>query len=96
MTEATDGHTEENKHWLDRPGSGGKLYRILLVVCGLLLLADVLDVANVLYHKHTHYPAEEWFGFYAIFGFTAYSLIVGAGWLWRSVVMRKEDYYDGQ
>ena len=27
------------------------------------------------------------------FGFFAYSLIVGVGWVWRSVVMRGEDFY---
>ena len=75
--------------WLERPGSIKKLFVSLLVVSGLLFLADLF------YHKHAHYAIEEWFGFYAIFGFIAYSLIVGAGWLWRRVVMRQEDYYDG-
>ena len=75
--------------WLERRGSIKKLFVALLVVSGLLILADLV------YHKHAHYAIEEWFGFYAIFGFIAYLLIVGASWLWRRVVMRKEDYYDG-
>ena len=91
MEDITD--TDERKRWLDKPGSTGVLYRILLVICGLLLVADVLDLLHILYHKHGHYTAESWFGFYPIFGFIAYSLIVGAGWIWRRVVMRGEDYY---
>ena len=75
--------------WLERPGSIKKLFLSLLVVSAILILADLA------YHKHAHYAVEEWFGFYAIFGFIAYSLIVGAGWIWRRLVMRSEDYYDG-
>ena len=51
-------------------------------------------MVGVLYHKHVHYAVEKIPGFYAVFGFVAYSLIVGFGWVWRAVVMRKEDYYD--
>jgi len=85
--------TQNREYWLDRPGSTGLLYRILLILCGVLLMADVLNLLHILYHKHGHYAAEGWFGFYAIFGFVAYALIVGAGWIWRRVVMRGEDYY---
>jgi hypothetical protein len=80
--------------WLDKPGSTDVLYRLLLVACAILLLADVLDMLGIGYHKHVHYSIENVGGFYGIFGFSAYSLIVGAGWIWRRVVMRDEDYYD--
>ena len=80
---------DQHVGWLERPGSIKKLFVSLVVLSVLLILADLVD------HKHAHYAIEEWFGFYAIFGFIAYSFIVGAGWIWRRVVMRKEDYYDG-
>ena len=85
-----DEQKETRQSWIERPGSTGKLFGLLIVGCVVLLLADVGD----LYHKHVNYAVEKIPGFYAIFGFVAYSLIVGAGWVWRSVVMRKEDYYD--
>ena len=80
--------------WLEKPGSSNALYRLLLACCAVLLLADVLDMLGIGYHKHVHYGIESVGGFYAIFGFAAYSLIVGAGWIWRRVVIRDEDYYD--
>ena len=79
---------------MDKPGSTNVLYRLLLVACAILLLADVLDMLGIGYEKHVHYSIENVGGFYAIFGFAAYSFIVGAGWIWRRVVMRDEDYYD--
>ena len=83
------------KPWLERGSSMTLLYRLLIVACLLLLLPDVLDLLGLGYHKHVHYAAERWFAFYGAFGFVAYSAIVGAGWIWRRVVMRDEDYYEG-
>jgi hypothetical protein len=54
-----------------------------------------LFAADFITHRHAHYSVEGLYGFYALFGFIAYALIVGAGWLWRRIVLRKEDYYDG-
>lgn len=53
-----------------------------LAIVGILALApDLLDVAGVLYHKHGHYRAEEWFGSYAVVGLVAALLAIAAGWL---------------
>ena len=84
----------EQMSWIERPGNVGKLFGLLILICVVLALADVGDVLDILYHKHVHYAVEKIPGFYAVFGFVAYALIVGAGWIWRRVVMRKEDYYD--
>ena len=35
----------------------------IYAVCAALLLVDVFD------HKHGHFAFEEWFGFYAFYGF---------------------------
>jgi hypothetical protein len=85
---------EKREYWLDRSENVTRLYRILIGVCVLLFVPDLLDLAGVFYHKHVHYRVEGWVGFYAIFGFLAYSFIVVGGWAWRKVVMREEDYYD--
>ena len=88
-----DERSDSDLGWIEKAGNVNKLYRLLLAICALLLAADLLDLLHVVYHKHTHYDIENWFGFYGIFGFIAYSLIVGAGWIWRTVVMRDVDYY---
>ena len=62
-----------------------------LAVVGILALApDLLDVAGVLYHKHGHYRAEEWFGSYAVAGLVAASLAIAAGWLGHLLRPRRE------
>ena len=79
--------------WIERASSVQLLCRLLFVISAGLFLPDVLDLLDIGYHKHVHYSAERWLGFYAVFGFVAYSFIVGAGWVWRSLVMRGEDFY---
>lgn len=74
--------------WLDRPGSGKKIYYALIAVCALLIAADAL------YHKHVHYSFEGWFGFYGFYGFIACVALVLAATQMRKFVMRDEDYYD--
>ena len=84
----------KKRYWLDSSVNIDKLYRYFSIACIAIALIDVLDLVGVLYHKHPHYAAEKIPGFYAIFGFAAYALIVVAGFVWRKVVMREEDYYD--
>ena len=60
----------------------------LYAVCAALLLVDVF------HHKHGHFAFEEWFGFYALYGFAAYMLIVNSAKLLRKLVKRDENYYD--
>ncbi|MBL4721495.1 MAG: hypothetical protein JKY20_10245 [Alphaproteobacteria bacterium] len=74
--------------WLDRPDSAKKICWALYVLCAALFFADAF------YEKHSHYAVEDWFGFYAIFGFVfSIGLVLSAKEL-RRLVMRKEDYYD--
>ena len=87
------GTNDSRQGWIERPGNAGKLYRLLLGICALLLALDLLDVLGI-FHKHIHHDAEGWLGFYSLFGFAAYAFIVGAGWVWRAVVGRGPDYYD--
>lgn len=78
----------DDRRWLDEPRNVTRLVWGLVVVCGALLLADLF------YHKHVHFPWEEWFGIYAVFGFAAFFFIVLAGKHLRKLLMRDEDYYD--
>ena len=78
-----------DRNWLDETANQTRLFYILIAVCACLFVADfALD-------RHAHFDAEALRGFYAVFGFIAYAAIVGAGWLWRRVVLRRQDYYDG-
>lgn len=79
---------DPRRYWLDQPGNVKKLVYAVFAVCAMLFLADAV------YHKHAHFEAENWFGFYAIFGFAAFIGVVMAGKALRKLIMRNEDYYD--
>ncbi|MFO7607191.1 MAG: hypothetical protein R6W72_12935 [Desulfurivibrionaceae bacterium] len=81
--------TEQKKHLFDNPKNSRRLI-YALIACLLLLLA-----LEPLIEMHPYFPWEEWPGFYAIFGFAACSLLVlAAGYIFRPLVKRAEDYYD--
>ncbi len=81
-------NSDERKYWLDEPNNVKKVIYALCIVCVGLFLADAL------YHKHSHFEAENFFGFYAIFGFVVcVALVLAAKWM-RILLMRPEDYYD--
>ena len=80
---------EKDRRWLDEATNQTRLFYVLIAICVGLFGADFAI------ERHAHFAAESVSGFYAVFGFVAYSAIVGAGWLWRRVVLRRQDYYDG-
>ena len=73
--------------WVDRPGNATRLFYGLAVVCALLFLADFF------YEKHPHFDIERIFGFYAIYGFVMFTLLILAAKALRRLIMRPEDYY---
>jgi phosphatidylserine synthase len=81
---------EDRKYWLDEPGNVKKIIWALFAVCAALFLADAF------YHKHSHFEAENFFGFYAIFGFVVCVALVLAAKGMRVFLMRSEDYYDAE
>ena len=83
-----DQPSEHKRYWLDDPRNVRTIYRSLIVVCALLLLADAI------YHKHVILAAEAWFGFYGIFGFVACVALVLAAKELRKILKRDETYYD--
>ncbi len=60
----------------------------LYFICAVLLLFDVF------HHRHGHFNFEEWFSFYAVYGFIACIAIVFSAIQLRKILMRDEDYYD--
>ena len=85
---------KDKQYWLDKPANVTRIYRGLLVVCGLLILIDVAELVFGLYHKHGEYAFDSWPNFHGIFGFVGFALLVLSGYPLRRLLMRKEDYYD--
>ena len=76
------------RYGLDQRRSTDKLIGLLALVCAGLLSADLL------LHKHVHFFFEQWFGFFAGFGFFCCVGLVLLSRQLRRIVKRDEDYYD--
>ena len=79
----------EKKHLFDDPRNVRRVLWALIVVCGLLFVADFI------FHRHVVHPWEALWGFYAVFGFIACTVLILVAKEMRKFLMRKEDYYDG-
>lgn len=77
----------QHEHWLDRPKSHDRIALLLAVACFALVVVDFT------YDQHGHFAYEEWNGFHALFGFSAYVAIVQTAKVLRWFVKRPEDYY---
>lgn len=73
--------------WVDRPGSANKIFWALAALCVLLFLADFT------FEKHGKFDMENWPGFYAAFGFVAFSGVIFGATMLRKIIKRREDYY---
>ncbi len=51
-------------------------------------------IAESLVDMHGEFPVEHFYGFYAVYGFISYVLLIFVAKVIRKIVMRKEDYYD--
>jgi hypothetical protein len=77
------------KHIFDNPNYA---QRIIYLLVGFLVLLLGLEP---FVHKHPYFAWEEWFGFYALFGFGAcVALALIAKYFLRPLVKRDEGYYD--
>ena len=61
----------------------------------LLGIAIILAILELFLHRHGVVPIEDSFMFPAIFGFLAFMFIVQVGKWLRLMIMRPEDYYEG-
>ncbi len=79
----------KKKYLFDEPKNVNRLLRVFYTVLGLLLITDLFI------YKHPYFPWEEWPQFYAAFGFVAcVFLVLAAKYILRTLVKRKEAYYD--
>ena len=83
-------HQQDEKPGIfDKPAN---VKRLLIVFFSSTVLILGIDL---FYHKHAIFPWEEYFGFYAVYGFVAcVILVIISKFVLRPLVMRKEDYYD--
>lgn len=72
----------------DNPKNVKRFLIGFFVVLGLLLVADLFV------EKHPDFPWEGVPAFFAVYGFSAYVLLIFVAKLWRRIVKRDEDYYD--
>ena len=73
---------------LDAPKNRARVRKVFYIFLLILLVVEFFTT------KHGHFPWEEAYGFYAVYGFIGcVSLIFIAKGL-RWLVKRKEDYYD--
>ena len=81
--------TNDKPGMFDKPENVKRLLVIFFTLTGATLGIDLF------YHKHAIFPWEEYFGFYAVYGFVAcVILVIISKFILRPLVMRKEDYYD--
>ncbi|MES9993010.1 MAG: hypothetical protein ABW098_13715 [Candidatus Thiodiazotropha sp.] len=76
------------KHLFDDPRNVDRLLRVFYAICVLLVIVDFFV------HRHIEMWWEKMPAFYALYGFVACVVLVIAAKKMRTVVMRKEDYYD--
>ena len=58
-----------------------------------IALAALL-AAEFFVHRHTDFVWEEYYFFYAIYGFLSSVVLVFVAWLLRFIIKRDENYYD--
>ena len=81
-------HPDEKQHIFDKPRNVNRLLGVFYALCGLLFVLDFII------HRHASRDWEQLPGFYAIYGFVAFVVLVLVAKLLRKLVMRREDYYD--
>lgn len=79
---------DEKLYLFDKPENVSRLLNGFYVICALLFVLDFII------HRHASRVWEGIPGFYAVFGFVAFVVLVLIATLMRKLLMRKEDYYD--
>ena len=81
---------KKNKEFdfFDKPENIKKLWIMLYVVCGLLVVPDFFT------HRHPYFGFDGFFGFYALLGFVSCAVLILFSKLMGLLLKVKEDYYD--
>ncbi len=61
---------------------------------GFYIALVLVLIAEAFVQMHGAFPVEHFYGFYAVYGFISYVLLIFVAKLLRKIIMRKEDYYD--
>ena len=61
---------------------------------GFFIALVLVLVAEAFVDKHGEFPVEHFYGFYAVYGFIAYVSLIFIAKFLRTILMRREDYYD--
>lgn len=88
MNEPEQKRQDDKQHLFDNPRNVSRLLNVFYAFCALLFILDFIV------HRHITHSWEDITGFFALFGFIAYVIMVMAAKLLRKTMMRKEDYYD--
>jgi hypothetical protein len=76
------------RHWLARPETIRKLWRVFIAVLVVVVLAEFLVP------HETHFAVERIFGFYALFGFVACAVLIVLAKALGVFLKRPDTYYD--
>lgn len=73
--------------WIEEPDNIGRMIGFLAVICVFLVVGDFV------FNRYGYFDFEETYGFYAVFGFLSFALIIFAVKVLQFFVERREDYY---
>ena len=98
-THDTGGQVKDRgRHYFDDPKRWKRLIAILIAVCAVVFGLDLVNFVQLqMGWPELRHPERTWEGFpgyYAFYGFLAYTAIVYTAKALRKGVMRDEDYYD--
>lgn len=79
----------ERRHVWDDPANVRRLFRVFYACCAVLAALDLVV------HRHVQHPWEHLIAFYPLYGFLGITALVLLARVLRRLVMRPEDYYDG-
>ncbi len=78
------------RHWLTRPETIRKLWRLFIAVLAAVVLAELFVP------REEHFDVERLFGFYALFGFVACAVLIVLAKAVAVVLKRPDTYYDDE
>ena len=61
---------------------------------GFFIALVLVLIAEAFVDMHGEFAVEHFYGFYAVYGFISYVVLIFVAKFIRRLVMRKEDYYD--
>jgi len=79
---------DDKRYLFDNPRN------VKLVIWGLVAACAAVFAGDFFVHRHVDHPWEALFGFYALFGFGAYALLVLLSEGLRFLVQKRQDFYD--